>query len=454
MSGYRHTPLLSFVRVWRTVAPLRPFKRLRFFSSLHSNQPLMSFRLTILLFLTCAGSAWADGDSITLDSVGDRVRRHNPQLAAARLRIEEARGRLDNAGRLSNPSVGLDSRNETFLSPGQVLVSIDQSFPITSRLRLEKQLTGQLVTAAELEVRDAERRLISDAQTLAVQILANKEQRSLRQQQTELATKLSEFVQGRAKAGELSALDAAQAQVDAQRLIVEARKLEGESRSLLGNLKPMLNLDPDDSLSISGALPEMGVPGKGANWVMRADYQLAEAKRTASQTDIGLAKANQWQDVSAGIFAGPEYQNPSGVDRRTNGVIGFRFSLPLPFWNKNQGQIAEKTATGERVRLEQAALAKQIRSEVENARQEMQTNYELAHETRDKLLPLVIEQTGKLEKAYESGQTDLLTFFRAREQRLELEAAALNAVRDFHLARIRYEAAIGQHARAVPVTSK
>ena len=261
-------------------------------------------------------------------------------------------------------------------------------------------------------------------------------------------------MQGRAKAGELSALDAAQAQVDAQRLIVEARKLEGESRSLLGNLKPMLNLDPDDSLSISGALPEMGVPGKGANWVMRADYQLAEAKRTASQTDIGLAKANQWQDVSAGIFAGPEYQNPSGVDRRTNGVIGFRFSLPLPFWNKNQGQIAEKTATGERVRLEQAALAKQIRSEVENARQEMQTNYELAHETRDKLLPLVIEQTGKLEKAYESGQTDLLTFFRAREQRLELEAAALNAVRDFHLARIRYEAAIGQHARAVPFTSK
>ena len=414
----------------------------------------MSFRLTTLLFLTCAGSAWADGGSITLDSVGDRVRRHNPQLAAARLRIEEARGRLDSAGRLSNPSVGLDSRNETFLSPGQVLVSIDQSFPITSRLRLEKQLTGQLVTVAELEVRDAERRLISDAQTLAVQILANKEQRSLRQQQTELATKLSEFVQGRAKAGELSALDAAQAQVDAQRLIVEARKLEGESRSLLGNLKPMLNLDPDDSLSISGALPEMGVPGKGANWVMRADYQLAEAKRTASQTDIGLAKANQWQDVSAGIFAGPEYQNPSGVDRRTNGVIGFRFSLPLPFWNKNQGQIAEKTATGERVRLEQAALAKQIRSEVENARQEMQTNYELAHETRDKLLPLVIEQTGKLEKAYESGQTDLLTFFRAREQRLELEAAALNAVRDFHLARIRYEAAIGQHARAVPVTSK
>lgn len=364
--------------------------------------------------------------------------------------VEEARGRQLGAGRLSNPTVGLDSRNETYLSPGEVMFSLDQSFPITKRLRLEKQFTAQLVTAAELEVKDAERRLISEAQTLAVQILSIEQQRSLRQQQTELATKLSEFVTGRAKAGELSALDAAQAQVDAQRLIVEARKLEGESRSLLGTLKPMLNLDPDDALSLSGKLPEMNVPGKGANWVMRADYQLAEAKVIASQTDIGLAKANKWQDVSAGIFAGPETQNAPGDDRRTNGVIGFRISLPLPFWNKNEGQVAEKTAAAERVRLEQAALGKQIRSDAENARKDMQMSHDLARETRDKLLPLVIEQTGKLEKAYESGQTDLLTILRAREQRLQLEAAALDAVRDFHLARIRYETAIGKHAQATP----
>jgi cobalt-zinc-cadmium efflux system outer membrane protein len=73
----------------------------------------------------------------------------------------------------------------------------------------------------------------------------------------------------------------------------------------------------------------------------------------------------------------------------------------------------------------------------------MQAHADLARETRDTLLPLVIEQTQKLEKAYESGQTDLLTVLRARDQRLQLEAAALDAVRDFHLARIRYEAATG-----------
>lgn len=407
---------------------------------------LRSISLTISLFLAAASSASAL--TLSLSDIGPRVRAAHPSLKAARMAVEEARGRQLGAGRLANPTVGVDSRNETYLSPGEVMLSLDQSFPITRRLRLEKQLTAQLVTAAELEVKDAERRLISDAQTLAVQVLAIEQQRALRQQQIELAAKLSEFVTERAKVGELSTLDAAQAQVDAQRLIVEARKLASESRSLLGTLKPMLSLDPDDALSLSGALPEMNVPGKGASWMMRADYQLAEAKVTASQTDISLAKANKWQDVNAGLFAGPEYQNASGDDRRTNGVIGFRISLPLPFWNKNEGQIAEKTAAAERVRLERAALAKQIRSDAENARKDMQASHDLARETRDKLLPLVIEQTGKLEKAYESGQTDLLSILRAREQRLQLEAAALDAVRDFHLARIRYEAAIGKHAPA------
>jgi outer membrane protein, heavy metal efflux system len=396
-----------------------------------------------LILFACAGHATAL--TLSLAEIPQRIRTSHPSLKAARMAVAEARARQLNAGRLSNPSVSFESRNETYLSPGEVMASIDQSFPISRRLRLEKQLTGQLVTAAEWEVKDVERKWIAEAQMLAVQILAMQQQQALQQQQTELATQLSVFVAGRAKAGEVSALDAAQAQVEAKRLMVEARQLEGQNRSLIGTLKPMLNLDPDEPLSLSGKLPEMSVPGKGASWTMRADYQLSEIKLIASQTDIDLAKASKWQDLSAGIFAGPEYQNASGDDRRTNAVLGFRISLPLPLWNKNPGKIAEKTATAERARLEQAALAKQIHSEVENARKDMQTSYDLAHETQNALLPLVIQQSEKLEKAYKAGQTDLLTILRTRERHLQIQATALDALRDFHLARIRYEAAIGKH---------
>jgi cobalt-zinc-cadmium efflux system outer membrane protein len=83
----------------------------------------------------------------------------------------------------------------------------------------------------------------------------------------------------------------------------------------------------------------------------------------------------------------------------------------------------------------------------------MEANVKLARETKDTLLPLVMQQTDRLESAYKSGQADLLMVLRAREQRLQLESAVLDATRDFHLARIRYESAVGTHAPASSASS-
>jgi cobalt-zinc-cadmium efflux system outer membrane protein len=395
-------------------------------------------RLLFFLLMPSLGLA----AEFSLPGIAARVRVHHPMLKAARLAIEEARGRQLGSGRLANPTLESSFQNESRVSPRTVVFGIDQAFPLTKRLSLEKQLTSQLVTAAELEVRDVERRFVAEARAHAVKILALEKQRVLRQQQTNLAHKLSAFAKSRAEKGELSPLDASQAQVDAQRLLLEGRRLETELVSVLGMLKPMLGLAPGESCVISGDLPALVMPGISP-WQQRADYQMARTKTQAAQTDAALAKSKRMQDVSAGFFSTQEMQDQPNGQRERTGYVGFRISIPLPFWNRNQGEIAEKNAATERQRLEAEALGKQIASEADTARREMQANADLALETRNKLLPLVIEQTTKLEKAYESGQTDLITLLRARDQRLQLESAALDAERDFHLARIRYEAATG-----------
>jgi cobalt-zinc-cadmium efflux system outer membrane protein len=185
------------------------------------NPFIRMFRL--LLFLSLPALSLAA--EFSLSGIASRVRSHHPMLKAARLAVEEARGRQIGSGRLSNPTLETSFQNESRVSPRTTVFAIDQSFPITKRLRLEKQLTSQLVTAAELEVRDVERRLIAEARGHAIKIVALEKQRALRQQQTALAQKLSEFAKSRAEKGELSPLDAAQAQVDAQRLLLEARRL-------------------------------------------------------------------------------------------------------------------------------------------------------------------------------------------------------------------------------------
>src|SRR5690242_20708429 len=69
---------------------------------------IMSFRISIFFSLACAASAWAGHVSLSVEGAADYALKHNPTLTAARLRIEEARGRLQQSGRLTNPELELD----------------------------------------------------------------------------------------------------------------------------------------------------------------------------------------------------------------------------------------------------------------------------------------------------------------------------------------------------------
>jgi cobalt-zinc-cadmium efflux system outer membrane protein len=175
--------MASAVFAWFSHAAFQPIQ-----SGLNMLRPL----LFLFVFVFTARAA-----ELRLEHITARVRSHHPMLKAARMAVEEARGRQLGSGRLANPTLETSFQNESRTSPRTMLFGIDQSFPVTKRLTLEKQLSSQLVTAAELEVRDAERRLIAQAREHAVQILALQQQRILRQQQRELALKPSEFAKSR-----------------------------------------------------------------------------------------------------------------------------------------------------------------------------------------------------------------------------------------------------------------
>jgi len=395
-----------------------------------------------LLCLTLPVSVFAGSLTVSLEDIPARVRRAEPSLQAARLTLEEARGRQLGSGRLANPTLETNFQNQSQVSPQVIGIAIDQSFPLTHRLRLEKQLSTQLVTAAELEIREVERRLVAEAQSLAVRWLSLSQQQTLRQQQAQLAEELASFTQQRATAGELSSLDAAQARVDAQRLALESRKLDVDLIALIGQLKPLLGLDATAALHLRGPLPAIALPAT-ADWQQRPDYQLAQNQQAIAQTETELAKSRRWLDLSVGLFAAHEQQEVSPSRNANTGFVGLRLSIPLPLWNRNQGEIAEKAAAAERTRLQTAALANQITNQAAAARNEMTTLVALIRETESQLLPLLNDQIETLEKAYEAGQTDLLSLLRAREQSLQIRNTLLEATRDFHLAHLRHQAALG-----------
>ncbi|MCB1079300.1 MAG: TolC family protein, partial [Verrucomicrobiae bacterium] len=284
-------------------------------------------------------------------------------------------------------------------------------------------------------------------------LLALEQQRSLRERQAALAKELADFAKERSAKGELSPLDAAQALVDAQQALLGGRTLETERVTVTGALKQLLGMSAETPLTVSGTLPDLEVP-VGTNFDRRPDLQGARLKEEAAKTGVDLARTRKWDDLDAGLFAAREREGRPDGERDHSGYVGVRFSLPLPFWNQNEGEVAEKTAGVERAALETEALASAIANEAAAARDEMEAHLSLAGEMKETLLPAVREQADRLKTAYERGETDLLSVLRSREQQLRLEAASLDAERDFHLARIRYEAALGVHAPAASPSGK
>ena len=131
---------------------------------------------------------------VTLSSVGERIRSQNPDLAAARLRIREALGRMTQAGRPSNPDLETSFEHNPRFREGKFEIGFSQRFPVTGRLLLEKDISITELKASEAKVREIERQIVSAAREAVVKVLASRQRRGLLTEQSALSKEFAGFL--------------------------------------------------------------------------------------------------------------------------------------------------------------------------------------------------------------------------------------------------------------------
>lgn len=382
--------------------------------------------------------------TVSFDSVAGLVRSGNPDLAAARLRVAEATARAKQAGLPANPEIESEFRHDPSFREGGMEIAFTQRFPVTARLRLEKDVSLTELKASEAEVREVERQIIAKAREAVVKVLATRQRRELLREQVGVSKEFADFLSGVAAKGEGSALDAGQAKLEATSLSMEIRQLDASEAALVGELKPLLGMRPGESLSVSGSLPTPSLPSVAVDPERRPDFQAAKLNAQAAAQGVALEQARRYDDVEGGLFAAVERTEDAPEGYENEAIIGLRFKIALPFWNKNEGAIQEAEARKERTEKEAIALGRGIRLEAEAARAEMAEWTRLIGEIDSTLLPLADEQSKLAEDAYRNGQGEIQSVLRSREKRLQLSAAKLDALREFHLARVRHETSLGK----------
>jgi outer membrane protein, heavy metal efflux system len=404
------------------------------------------FRLPVVaVFLLTAISLHAEPSVVvSLASVGDRIRAQNPDLAAARFRIQEALGRMNQSGRLDNPELETSLQQTSSFREGTIQIGLSQRFPVTDRLRLEKQVSLSLLKSSEAEVREVERQLVGKARELIVKVIVTRQSRGLLKEQSAVSKEFATFLSEVSSKGEGSALDAGLAKLEAASLSTEIRQLDASEVALLGELKPMLGMRIGESLSVGGSLPEPSLPSTATDPSKRPDLQAANLAAQAAAQGVSLEQSRRYDDVEGGFYTAVQRAEDAPDGIVTDAFIGLSFKIALPFWNKNEGAIQEAQAKQKRMELEAVALGRGIRLEADAARNEMVEWAKLIHEINTTLLPLADEQRSLAETTYRNGQGEIQSVLRTREKRLQLAVARLDALRAFHLARIRHETALAK----------
>ena len=399
-------------------------------------------------------SATAAG--LTLDKAIEIAVQGNKDLQATRYTVEQARGRLLQAGLPPNPRLDLSKRSDLiFRNEGEYTASvgISQQFPVAGRLDRQKDVARVDVALAYAEIRQAELKLASEVASAFYRVLALNRQIESRERLIDVDQKLVKGTRNRFKAAEVSELDVNAAQLDLQRLNQERTLLLSQRATQLAQLNQLLGrptrqpLELDDALPSTERLPGLAEQQREA-LTLRPDLRFALLNADRAKADQELARAQRWEDwtVGVGLEQGRQVID-SGPPQRISRAIGVNLSIPLPLVNRNQGRIAEAAAAGDQAYARIEALKLGISNEVTSVYAEAERLQQVIAEYQRSMLPLSERNVRLAQQGYDQGLVSIVEVVQAQRQQGELNGAYLNTLDQYLQALARLQTAAGSYLR-------
>lgn len=376
----------------------------------------------------------------------------NCELAAARVRVEEARARLIQAGLWPNPELELEGRSDrAFNNEGErdFAVGVSQPFSVSGRLAAQKGVASVGVEHTIAEIADLERRIVGKVRQAFTEVLAVEEQIKLQQFLLGLNEDLLKATKAAFKRGQVSEKDVNAIQIVLQQTRQRQQVLETQRRSRLLELNKLMGRPAEREFVVAGELQFQPLTNLNAFTLenalaRRPDYAAAELDVTAARSEQRLAKSEQFEDWRIGAAYQREQSVVDGAPPQSAAqFIGLKLSIPLPVFDRQQGRIGETLALKARAQRTVEALKLQIAQELADAQQRVRTFAPLLESYTPDILNLAEANVKLVENGYRQGLTSIVEVIQSRQQFAELKSGYIDILRDYQNAVIELEIAAG-----------
>jgi cobalt-zinc-cadmium efflux system outer membrane protein len=352
----------------------------------------------------------------------DLAKQNNPALRANQTLISQNKAQEITANLRPNPVLSWDTQFLPLFSPSlwtdsnywqtqaQYDVGIGYLFERGKKRqhRLDAAKTATSVT--ESQVSDAQRTTLAGAAQLFIAALLAKSNLEFAEGLRDSYKKTVTLSEERFNAGAISRNDLLKIQLQQLQFESDANAAHLAKVQALASLRQFLGFDsvPPD-YDVAGALMYEPVPLRLEDLQARAlnnrpDLQAAQRTVTASESQLGLAKANGKVDLNVAFDYTRLNQNNLGA---------FYFNIPLAIFNKNQGEIARTQYAITQSQFQQKAAEQQVLTDVHNAYEGLRSSEEVVQLYDKGYLDQATQSLEITRFSYDHGAASLLDFLDA-----------------------------------------
>ena len=408
-----------------------------------------------------AARAQTTGDDLTVDALIQRALDRHPDLEAAKLEVEAARGRVRQAGLRPNPMLDLGGQ-KALGSDSNIMVGVTLPLDLNGRKEGRVGLAERELEMKRAQLADRERKLRGDLRLKAAEVLAARRTLRTVRDLVETNRRAVEIVGARVREGAVPSLDLNVQLVEANRLEASETLLASRVEILTLQLKTLAGMPADSAINVVGDLAAIGaLPEQSAALqtapserpdlaLVRAEVAAAAARvrkeEAEGRWDASVNVGYQRQQMGFGVMGITE----SGGTREvadTFHFFGAGVTITLPVRNRNQGSIAAARAEARAVDRRRELVELTIRQEVQSAYAQYASARRGVDLYERGVRDVARRNYDTIRRAYELGRGSLLDVIGEQRRYLEIEAGYTDTLKQLYEAAAEIERATGMWLR-------
>lgn len=402
---------------------------------------LRTYYRTFILFalvITCAQKASAQTDTlrITIKDAEKAFLQNNFSLLAQKYNVDAAQALVKQAKLWDNPVLGTDQNitdiNKKFFDHsngnGQIMVQLSQVFKTAGKRGKEVKIAQDGVQIQQAQFNDLLRNLHYNLLLDFAQVANLIDQRKVYQMEIVSATNMVNATDKSYQAGNNSLKDVIRLKALLFGLKNDLVEIDRQINDLQSELKTLLTANPNQFIA-----PQITFNNTDTTLNAATLAEIAKANRGDYLANQYLLNQNNHNFALQKAMAVPDITIGSTFDQNSNyarNFVGLEISLPLPIFNRNQGNIknAKLAAQSQEYTLKNSEL--QLTNDVYSAVQQYQLSQQLLGSQENDFYAKYDQLFKSMGKGFQLKQINLqeyVDFFDSyRETKLKILQQQLN----------------------------